>query len=47
MSIAEMREAVSGAYSSESWKKRVKGFSQQRIMALYMSFLKRGLIKNG
>lgn len=42
----EMREAILKAYpKSESWKKKVARMSDNQVLAIYMRFIREGIIK--
>lgn len=42
----EMREAILKVYpKSESWKKKVAKMSDNQVLAIYMRFIREGIIK--
>lgn len=46
LSIAAMREELIKAYGgAEKWRRRVYHMSDSMVLAVYRSFLERGLIK--
>lgn len=46
MQTWEMREAILKAYpKSESWKKKVARMSDNQVLAIYMRFIMKGIIK--
>lgn len=46
MTNYEMKELVKKVYpNSQSWSKKVDKMDEQQLIAIYLSFQKRGLIK--
>jgi hypothetical protein len=45
MSIVQMRNAILKVYRGEKWILKVADMSDKQVYAVYMSFLKRGLIR--
>ena len=43
MTIDAMRAAISGVYSSPGWQKKTADMPEDRVIAIYYSFLSRGL----
>lgn len=39
----EMRAAITSAYSSPGWAKKVQAMPENRVIAVYYDFLKRGV----
>ena len=44
MSVPDMRAAIAKVYPGQSWKYKVAKMSDQQVMAVYFSFLRRKLI---
>ena len=46
LTTVDMRDWVKSAYPGPNWKKKVDKMSDDQIIALYYSLVKRGKIKN-
>lgn len=44
MSIEQMREAISDAYSSDGWKRKVSRMPEDQVMAVYFKLKERGCL---
>lgn len=45
MSVEQMRESILKAYSTDSWKAKVKKMEESQVIAIYYKFLREGRIK--
>lgn len=44
MTVSNMRRAIAEVYSGPNWKYRVDRMSASQVMAIYFSFIQRGLL---
>lgn len=44
MTVYEMREAISKAYDTRSWKKKVENMYNDQVIAIYKNFEYRGIL---
>lgn len=44
MSTEEQRTAISKVYSSEKWQRTVENMPEDQVVAIYLSFEKRGML---
>lgn len=45
MTIQEMKDAILKVYKSDSWKRKVEKMHESQITAVYLRFVKVGIIK--
>lgn len=45
MTVEQMRESISKAYNTDSWKNKVKKMNEANVIAVYYRFLREGKIK--
>lgn len=45
MSVNEMRKRIRKVYQSATWQERVDQMPEEQVIAIFYSFLRRGLVK--
>ena len=46
MTVEEQRTAISKVYPTEKWKNKVENMPEDQVIAIYLTFQKRGLLGN-
>ena len=47
MTVEEQRTAISKVYPTEKWKNKVENMPEDQVIAIYLTFQKRGLLGGG